>query len=74
MSMAQYLGRELSQRFRRGVLDPRIEASFISDIHVEELSYRRPDGSILSSSVSRTGFDLAVFRLRVALGGPEEAS
>jgi hypothetical protein len=67
-SMAQYLGGQLSQRIRRGDLDPRIEGAFISDAHVVQLSYRRPDGSQLDSSVSGTGFDLALFRLRSAQG------
>jgi hypothetical protein len=62
--MAQYLGRELSQRIRRGTLNQAIEGAFIADSDVVQISYRRPDGTILDSSVSGTGFDLALFRLR----------
>lgn len=68
-SMAQYIGRELSQRIRRSPLDPSIEGGFLSDQDVLEVSYRRPDGSVLTSSVSRTGFDLALFRLTSQTSG-----
>lgn len=64
VSMAQYLGKQLAQRLREGTLDPAIEGGFISDADVVDISYRRPDGEVLHSSVSGTGFDLALFRLR----------
>jgi hypothetical protein len=69
VSMAQYLGKQLSQRLRQGTLDPTIEGAFISDADVVDISYRRPDGEVLHSSVSGTGFDLALFRLRDAPAG-----
>lgn len=64
VSMAQYLGKQLSQRLREGTLDPTIEGGFISHADVVDISFRRPDGEVLHSSVSGTGFDLAMFRLR----------
>lgn len=67
-SMAQYLGRELSQRIRRGAADPSIEGAFVSDSDVVNLSYREPGGTILTSSVSGTGFDLALFRIQAGSG------
>lgn len=67
-SLAQYLGRELSRRIGAGTIDW-VEGAFLSNERVQEMAYRGPDGEPVVSSVSGSGYDLAVFRLASVLAG-----
>lgn len=63
-SLAQYLARELSSRIRRGGDAYPVEGAFLSNDDVEALVYAKPDGDELRSSLTGTGFDVSLFRLR----------
>ena len=60
-SLAQYLGRELSQRIQRDPHFP-VEGAFISNQDVADLTYNGPDGP-LASSLHDAGYELSMFRL-----------
>jgi hypothetical protein len=66
-SFAQYLARELSRNIKRhqelGEWFP-VQGRFLSNEHVTELRYRDLDGVERRSSLTGTGYDLAMFRLR----------
>lgn len=66
-SFAQYLARELSRNIKRHVDADEwypVQGRFLSNEHVTELRYRDAQGSPRTSSLTGTGFDLALFRLR----------
>ncbi|MBD8871158.1 hypothetical protein [Nocardioides donggukensis] len=66
-SFAQYLARELSRNIRRHVEADEwypVQGRFLSNEHVTELRYRDAQGLPRTSSLTGTGFDLALFRLR----------
>lgn len=67
-SLAQYLARQLSGRIRD---DPHymVEGAFISNRDVMELRYQATDGTPMRSSLTGSGFDLSLFRLRPDPGG-----
>jgi len=66
-SFAQYLARELSRRIRRaseaGEGYP-VEGAFVSKEHLVGLTYRATDGHEVTSSLTGSGYDLSLFRLR----------
>jgi hypothetical protein len=62
-SLSQYLARELSRRIKSNP-GYRVQGAFISNEAVHELSYDTALGERLTSSLTGTGFDLSLFRLR----------
>ena len=62
-SFAQYLGRELSRRIN---LDPDypIEGRMLSNVDVVAIDYRGPAGEPVRSSLTGSGYDLSMYRLR----------
>jgi hypothetical protein len=62
VSVAQYVANELSKQIKAHAGAHRIEGRFISNLHVSELDYSGPNGTI-TSSLTGTGFDLALFRI-----------
>jgi hypothetical protein len=62
-SLAQYLARELSRRIHTGGPNFPVEGAFLTNEHVHTLSYDTPDG-VLTSSLTGSGYDLSLFRLR----------
>jgi hypothetical protein len=66
-SFSQYLGRELSGRIKgaqeAGEQYP-VEGAFLSNEHVTALTYRDTHNHAIASSLTGTGLDLALFRLR----------
>lgn len=64
-SLMQYLAQQLSRRIRQSDGYP-VEGAFLSNIELHELTYRGPDGSAITSSLTGSGFDLSLFRLRDA--------
>jgi hypothetical protein len=63
-SLAQYLARELSRRIKGAGGNHPIEGAFLSNDHVRSLTYDGPEGEALTSSLTGTGFDVSLFRLR----------
>ncbi|PWK82580.1 hypothetical protein C8D88_113173 [Lentzea atacamensis] len=63
-SLAQYLAHQLSQRIKSGGDDFEIEGAFLSNDDVRRLTYSGPDGEPFDSSLTGTGFDISLFRLR----------
>jgi hypothetical protein len=62
-SLSQYLARELSRRIKSDAVYP-VQGAFISNEAVHELSYDTASGERVTSSLTGTGFDLSLFRLR----------
>jgi len=62
-SLAQYLARELSRRIRSGDVAT-IEGAFLTDEDLVELVYEESDGHQVTSSLTGSGYDLSLFRLR----------
>ena len=67
-SLAQYLARELSVRIKRNGDSYPVEGAFLSNNHVRSLTYDGPEGEPVTSSLTGTGFDLSLFRLRAGAG------
>jgi hypothetical protein len=65
-SLAQYLAHQLSQRIKTGGDDYEIEGAFLSNDNVRKLTYTGSDGELFDSSLTGTGFDISMFRLRHA--------
>lgn len=63
-SLAQYLARELSRSIRDADGSYFVEGAFLSNDELTELRYLAPDGEPLSSSLTGSGWDLSLFRLR----------
>jgi hypothetical protein len=63
-SLAQYLARELSGRIKRDPHHP-VQGAFMSNEAVRELVYEAADGQLVTSSLTGSGFDLSLFRIRV---------
>ncbi|GGU64367.1 hypothetical protein [Lentzea flava] len=63
-SLAQYLANQLSQRIKNGGDGYEIEGAFLSNDDVCRLTYTGPDGEPFDSSLTSTGFDISMFRLR----------
>jgi hypothetical protein len=62
-SLAQYLARELSRRIRSGDLTT-VEGAFLTDEDLVELVYVESNGQRVTSSLTGSGYDLSLFRLR----------
>ena len=62
-SLAQYLAKQLSDRNRDDDHYP-VEGAFITNQDVLRLSYQGPDGAPVTSSLTGSGFELSLFRLR----------
>lgn len=61
-SLAKYIAGQLSRRIQSGELSD-IEGGFISNNHLNEISFK--NGSIkITSSLTDTEYDLSIFRLR----------
>ncbi len=61
-SLAKYIAGQLSRRIQSGELSD-IEGGFISNNHLNEISFN--NGSIkITSSLTDTEYDLSIFRLR----------
>lgn len=63
-SLARYLARELSARIKHDSNDFPVEGAFLSNDHVAVLTFVGPDGVPRTSSVTDSGYDLSLFRLR----------
>lgn len=64
-SLAQYLGNELSKQIRQQGGRHFAEGVFLSNLHVQRVTFDGIDGREISSSLVGTGFDMALFRRRV---------
>jgi hypothetical protein len=62
-SLAQYLARELPRRIKSGDLTT-VEGAFLTDEDLVELVYVESDGRRDTSSLTGSGYDLSLFRLR----------
>lgn len=62
-SLAQYLAGELSRRIKSGDLTT-IEGAFLSGEDLVELVYVESDERRVTSSLTGSGYDLSLFRLR----------
>jgi hypothetical protein len=62
-SLAQYLAGELSRRIKSGDLTT-IEGAFLTDEDLMEIVYVEGDGRRVTSSLTGSGYDLSLFRLR----------
>ncbi|MEN1975084.1 hypothetical protein [Cellulomonas olei] len=63
-SLAQYLARELSHRIHRSPERFPVQGAFISNVHLTALVYESSDDQSVTSSLTGTGYDLSMFRLR----------
>ncbi|WP_344614271.1 hypothetical protein [Dactylosporangium salmoneum] len=63
-SLAQYLARVLSQRIKQSPDSYPVEGAFLSNEHVDSVAFHDADGASITSSLSQSGFDLSLFRLR----------
>ena len=64
-TLAQYLALQLSRQIRdRGVQHP-VEGAFLTNVDVIDFRFRRDNGDEVRSSLTGTGFDLSMFRLRI---------
>lgn len=63
-SLAQYLAKQLSDRIRRDPSYP-VDGAFISNQDVMEIAYQAPDDTRVTSSLTGSGYDLSLFRIRV---------
>ena len=62
VSLAQYLAGQLSDRIKTGEIT-NIEGSFLSNNHLREILFDN-NGQQIKSSLTKTQFDLSLFRLR----------
>jgi len=62
-SLTQYLARELPRRIKSGDLTT-VEGAFLADEDLVELVYVESDGRLVTSSLTSSGYDLSLFRLR----------
>jgi hypothetical protein len=63
-SLVQYLAKQLSDRIKANPQHP-VEGAFITNEDLTELVYEGPDGGRIVSSVTDSGYDLSLFRLRI---------
>jgi len=63
--MAQYLGSELARRIKREGERFPVEGAFLSNDEVSTISYKHGKGTLVSS-VTDSGYDISIFRLRSA--------
>ncbi len=62
VSLAQYLAGQLSDRIKNHEITS-IEGSFLSNLHLSEIIFDN-NGQSIKSSLTKTQFDLSMFRLR----------
>ena len=60
---AQYVAQQLSRRIAADPAYP-VEGAFLGNQEVESIRCRAPDGQVVISSLTGSGFDLSMFRLR----------
>lgn len=65
-SLAQYIGNELSKQIKAQSTDHFAEGAFLSNERIQAVIYRGADGQEVESSLVGTGYDMAVFRIRIA--------
>ena len=63
-SLAQYLSGELSRRIKQDGDGYPVEGAFISNEHLTALTYRDMNGQAITSSLTGSGYDLSLFRVR----------
>lgn len=63
-SLAQYVGNELSKQIRADPTGLR-RGVFMSNERIDRIMYRGADGTEVVSSLTGTGYDMALFRLRI---------
>ena len=61
-SLSQYLSKRLSDEIKAGNL-LHIEGSFLSNLHLEDVSFRS-EGGVIHSSLTGTQYTLSMYRLR----------
>jgi hypothetical protein len=61
-TLAQYLARSLSRKIKGGHL-PEVEGGFLSNLHLQDISFE-VDGGSIDSSLTGTHSQLSMFRLR----------
>ncbi|MET9275886.1 hypothetical protein [Kribbella sp. NPDC003557] len=64
VSLAQYLAKQLSTQIKKHGDAYPVEGAFLSGIDLTELTFRTAEGNELRSSVTGSGYDLSLFRLR----------
>ncbi|WP_432890828.1 hypothetical protein ACQPYH_13560 [Kribbella sp. CA-245084] len=64
VSLSQYLAKQLSAQIKKHGDNYRIEGAFLSGLALTELKFKRSDGEELKSSVTGSGYDLSLFRVR----------
>ncbi|MBB4910543.1 hypothetical protein [Actinophytocola algeriensis] len=62
-SLAQFLARELSQRIKRDETYF-VEGAQLSSAAMTVMTFRHPDGRVISNSLISAGYDTSMFRLR----------
>lgn len=63
-SLAQYLANQLSRRIKSDGADYPVEGAFLANDHVVDLAYETGAGDKIHSSLTGSGYDLSMFRLR----------
>jgi hypothetical protein len=63
-TLAQFLARELSQRIKRHGGSYFVEGAQLSSTAITAMTFRRPDGRVISNSLISAGYDTTMFRLR----------
>lgn len=63
-SLAQYLAQQLASQIRGSSGDYPIEGAGLSPLHLADIEFRLPDGTVIRSSNTEAGWDLSMFRLR----------
>lgn len=63
-SLAQYLALELSRRIKKEGDNYPVEGAFLTNDHVTDLVYETGAGDKIHSSLTGSGYDLSMFRLR----------
>jgi len=62
-SLAQFLARELSQRIKRDE-SYFVEGAQLSSAAMTAMTFRHPEGRVISNSLISAGYDTSMFRLR----------
>ena len=61
-SLAQYLAQQLSVRIKAQDADNAVEGAFLSSRHVKDLTFSNPEGVLITSSLTESGYSLSMFR------------
>lgn len=62
-SLSRYLANQLSRRIKAAGGSYPVEGAFVSNLHVDELRYRRANGDLVVSSHAGGPPDLSMYRL-----------